>query len=627
MAVQEEEAEVEVLYANLGKLKTLTKKIQGSMARLDASGQVVKEAIGPIYSNTQMLQVTGSNVERINEAIERMRQPLDAKGREEGIIRAGPRSAGMPQYLGALKRVERALAELNSTNMRSNQQAVTEFSSLLAIGSKQLEDTFRSILQEDVRTVEPLHYITKDLPFPPIPPEKVPQLNQIASAMLSAASSSSRYASQTESRPALIFAEVRGSYVTASLQNLSTASINTSKRPTQTPGVYKEGTSGIGTYAKGIEGMFLAESENISKIFPPDERLSVLEMTGRGAMSEFARTLRELDNFIKANIMSDCFLAFEIIDLIAPLSYRLEQKTGGLRSGFSDALRPIRETAKTSVPQLLEETRRRTNNITILPNDGAPIPVVAETMARLTALGKYSQPLSSILSSIGDGNWRNSTRNAATSPTLDVSPDSFTLLANYFLDIISDLFNALESRAKTFHRSKPLQGCFLANCMSIIERSIRSSPDLARYLSAPPHSEKLAGFRKKGSTIYVDVWRDASRTLFDVVYTNRANAPGTRTSGSGSQESAAIVKSLPSKEKDNIKLKFKTFNTQFEELIARHKSLYMERDVRAALAKDVQVVIEPMYGRFWDKYHEIDKKGKTVKYTKGELSQALAGLA
>lgn len=85
----EESAEVEVLYANLEKLNNLTKKIQGSMARLETSGKVVKDAIGPIYSNTQSLQVTNTNVDKVNEAIDRLRQPLDVKGKEEAIIRAG----------------------------------------------------------------------------------------------------------------------------------------------------------------------------------------------------------------------------------------------------------------------------------------------------------------------------------------------------------------------------------------------------------------------------------------------------------------------------------------------------------------------------------------------------------
>lgn len=80
---------MEVLYANLDKLNGLTRKIQGSLVRLETSGQVVKEAIGPIYSNTQSLQITNTNIDKVNDAIDRLRQPLDAKSREEGVIRAG----------------------------------------------------------------------------------------------------------------------------------------------------------------------------------------------------------------------------------------------------------------------------------------------------------------------------------------------------------------------------------------------------------------------------------------------------------------------------------------------------------------------------------------------------------
>lgn len=61
-AFAEESAEVEVLAANLEKLKALTKKIQGSLSRLETSGKTVEEAIAPIYSNTQRLQVTNRSM-------------------------------------------------------------------------------------------------------------------------------------------------------------------------------------------------------------------------------------------------------------------------------------------------------------------------------------------------------------------------------------------------------------------------------------------------------------------------------------------------------------------------------------------------------------------------------------
>lgn len=183
-AYAEESAEVEVLYANLEKLNRLTKKIQGSMVRLETSGKVVKEAIGPIYSNTQSLQITNTNIDKVNDAIDRLRQPLDAKSREEGVIRAGyvpnmkrgateiefnvltdlpyrPQSSGLSQYLSAMKRVEKALVDLNTTNLRSNQKAIADFNSLLSTGSSQLQDMLRSELKQHVTPIEPLHYLTK----------------------------------------------------------------------------------------------------------------------------------------------------------------------------------------------------------------------------------------------------------------------------------------------------------------------------------------------------------------------------------------------------------------------------------------------------------------------------------
>jgi hypothetical protein len=67
-ALAEESAEVEVLFANMDKMKSLTKKIQASVNRLDASGKAVQEAISPIYGNTQKLQIANTNIDRVLEA-------------------------------------------------------------------------------------------------------------------------------------------------------------------------------------------------------------------------------------------------------------------------------------------------------------------------------------------------------------------------------------------------------------------------------------------------------------------------------------------------------------------------------------------------------------------------------
>ena len=87
------------------------------------------------------------------------------------------------------------------------------------------------------------------------------------------------------------------------------------------------------------------------------------------------------------------------------------------------------------------------------------------------------------------------------------------------------------------------------------------------------------------------------------------------------------IRDRSSKQRDEIKDKFKNFNAVFDELVARHKGFRMEREVKAVLAMDLHRTIEPLYNKFWDRYHEIDKgKGKYVKYDKAQLAAVLGSL-
>ena len=55
---------------------------------------------------------------------------------------------------------------MTATKLRVNQQAIGDYSELLAEGSDQLQNMFRSSLSKDLKPIEPLHYITKRrLPF------------------------------------------------------------------------------------------------------------------------------------------------------------------------------------------------------------------------------------------------------------------------------------------------------------------------------------------------------------------------------------------------------------------------------------------------------------------------------
>ncbi|KAF2713179.1 hypothetical protein K504DRAFT_132788 [Pleomassaria siparia CBS 279.74] len=620
-AYAEESAEVEVLFANMEKMKSLTKKIQGSLNRLETSGKTVQEAIGPIYGNTQRLQVTNANIVRIIDAIDRVRAPLDETSREERIIKAGPRNSNLQDYVGSLQRTTMSLSKLRQTNLRSNQQVVNDLSNLLTFGNKQLEQVFRDLLREgNGKTVEPLEYVAKNNPFPVFTDEKISTLRSICSHMSTSFAQLSPDAREAPTHK--IYAEIRGEYLTKSLRTLAAASINTTKKMTE-GAVYAPGTNGIGYYAKGMEGLFIAEYTNLSFIFPQEECGLVFTATCQSSLTEFNKTLRELNGYIQKNLTTDCFLGYEIIGIVSKLSMQMEKDTGELKRPIYDSLKPIRETCKASLGKLMEDTRTRVQTLVALPADGAQVPVTTETMTRLQNMTSYLDPLSSILTSLGDGGWSTTPAAASTVSLPDVGADGQKLFASYASDTIEALLMALERRSSFLLKGKNLQGVFLANNIFIVDKLIRTS-DLGPLMAG--YAGKLEAWKKRASSAYLDAWREPSACLLDVQYTNRSGRP--HSGGAATADSTAIVKGLSSKDKDAIKEKFKNFNMSFDELVAKHKGFKMEREVRTLLGREVQTILEPLYGRFWDRYHEIDKgKGKYVKYDKTQLGSTLAGLS
>ncbi|KAK3306924.1 Cullin repeat-like-containing domain protein [Chaetomium strumarium] len=627
-ADEEARAEVDVLNSRLEKTTQLTKKIQACLGRLEATGKSVRDVAGPLNGETKKLQILGNNIEAVLAAIERLRQPADSKNDEEQIIRMGPDKAGLPNYLASIKRLSKALSEMQASKLRSTQQTVAELQRLVKLGNTQLENAFDRLLRNETpRSIEPLHFITKNKPFPVLSQDKFARLGLINSYVAGVHRQTGGAGAPQESPIAKIYIEIRSQYLSSALLNLATASTSTAKKKNP-DAIYRAGTSGIGTYAQAMEGLFIAEYENICNIFTREDWGPVFEATCQPSLVELGRTLRELNGHIKSHMNTDCYLAYEIVEIISELSNNLERRTGELKSSLAASLKPVRETAKSSLPELLEDTKRRVSGLQSLPLDGAPVPIVSETMQRLQNMVQFLRPISSIMISLGDGGWKSAAASrgdaAPSLASFDIGADGKEIFAHYCTDTIEALMMALDARARLLLQKKPVMGVFLANSVVIIERAIQNS-ELAGLLES--RLGALEVWRKKAASLYTETCKDVSVHLFDVIHTSRGmggGGSGRPTSGQGGAmvvDSASILKGLSSKDKDAIKGKFTAFNASFDDMVLRHKGYSMEREVRQMFAKDMQNMIEPLYNRFWDRYHEVDKgKGKYVKYDKSAIA-------
>jgi exocyst complex protein 7 len=540
----------------------------------------------------------------------------------------GPDKAGLQKYLASIKRLNRALSDMKASNLRSTQQTMADLQRLVKSGNTALENHFDKLLRgETPRSIEPLHFITKNQPFPVLSQDTINRLALVNNYVAGVHRETGGAAAAQELQAAKIYAEVRGPYLSATLANLAAASVNTAKK--KNDAIYRAGTNGIGIYAQAMEGLFLAEYENICQIFMREDWGPVFQSTCQAALMELGRTLRELNNHIKAHMHTDCYLAYEIVEIISSLSNHLETRTGELKASLAASLKPVRETAKSSLAELLEDTKRRVQNLQTLPADGAPIPIVSETIQRLQTMVDFLRPISSIMISLGDGGWKSAaaSRGGAgdTIPSLssfDIGADGKEIFAHYCTDTIDALMGTLDARARALLQKKSVIGVFLANSVTIVERMIVDS-DLSPLLEG--RLGVLEQWRKKATSFYTETCKDVSIHLFDVIHTNRSQRPPS--GGGGTIDSASIMKALSSKDKENIKAKFTAFNASFDDMVARHKQYSMEREVRQMFAKDMQQLIEPLYNRFWDRYHEIDKgKGKYVKYDKASISSVFNSL-
>ncbi|KKA27084.1 hypothetical protein TD95_001116 [Thielaviopsis punctulata] len=619
-ADEEARAEVDVLNSRLEKTAQLTKKIQACLGRLEATGKSVRDVAGPLSGETRKLQVLDNNVDGMIAAIERLRQPVDSKNDEEALIRAGPEKIGLSSYLASIQRLAQSVAEMQTSNMRANQQTMSDLSRLVNFGNNMLESYFQKLLQADTPSaIEPLQNITKNKPFPLLPQESMARLGLITGYMTAQRRLATTPTAPQDASVGRIFVDTRGPYLTSSLSNLAMASVNTAKKQ-NTDAVYRPGNNAIGSYAKALEGMFLAEYDNICNLFPREDWSPLFQAVCQSALAELARTIRDLNSHIKTYLSTDCLLSYEITGIMAMLTTNLEERTGDvIKSSLASALKPVRETAKGSFAELLEDIKRRVLNMPTLPPDGALVPIVTETVQRLQGMLEFIAPIEGMMLSLGDGGWKQSKAPAPSLASFDIGADGREIFANYCMDTMETLLTSLGQKGQLTLKGKATQGVSLANAVITVDRGVQES-ELGPLLGA--RAAVLEQWRKKAVSLYTDSCKDISMHLFDVIHTNRSARPT-----SGPSDSASAVKGLSTKDKDNIKSKFAAFNASFDDMVARHRSYTMDPVVRQMFAKAVQQMLEPLYNRFWDRYHEIDKgKGKHVKYDKAAIARTFDSL-
>lgn len=333
-----------------------------------------------------------------------------------------------------------------------------------------------------------------------------------------------------------IYAEVRGNYIQSSLSSLALATVNTTRRASTTP--YDKGSNGIGMYTNSLEFISLAEYENICRLFARPTWTTMYSKTTGPALGVFKKTLADLNTFIKSNMGTDLFLAFDVIECVSPSIQRVKMATGE-GGELTEALRPIRETATGAFSFIIEDIKRQGAAIVVLPMDYTVAEITTETMSRLQRMASYPSSISGLLVSLGEGNWKRPYNPGAPPTAFDVGADGTRMHSNFCLDVIDALITELEGKAHALIRKKAAVAVLMVNNVAFVESTIRRS-ELQKVMGETART-RVERWRKDAVKSYIDGWKECAAFLMDVTYTKQSSKH----------------QGLSGKEKDGVKEKFK----------------------------------------------------------------------
>ncbi|KAF8456056.1 Cullin repeat-like-containing domain protein [Kalaharituber pfeilii] len=156
----------------------------------------------------------------------------------------------------------------------------------------------------------------------------------------------------------------------------------------------------------------------------------------------------------------------------------------------------------------------------------------------------------------------------------NVTADGNQLLSNYLTDVIETLISQLEGRARLLIKKNVTIAVFMVNNITCIESIARKS-DLWGVMNSAGNAnngaKRVQALRKKFVEMYLEGRKECAAYLIDVTYIKGKSKMSLRS-------------------KEAVKEKFKNFNTNFDELVQRHKHTTFRK-----VAKEISFIGLPVW--------------------------------
>ncbi|KAG8690052.1 hypothetical protein FRC09_012160 [Ceratobasidium sp. 395] len=608
--MEDEMADIELLEQHLKKTSDISRKMTGILAKFDSRLVKLEKTIRPLHTATQSLSRLATNIDRTMESINAMASEKQDVVAEENLVMKGPKPGELHVYVDALERLNANIA-FQSGDLRARETA-----RLVETGAKKLCQLFTKLVAEATAypAIDPTNYLNAPEEFPTIDEAILAKLAPVVDALRKSPTPAT-HPSHPGSNAILVviqeaqagYADMRSQWCKKSVDSGIRKVLAAADTGTDRIAIGQE----FGTWVNGM--LLLADAEykalqRCAILTGRDSLKESFEVITRPLVTAFTSSLSNLSALVKRNLQNNIFMALSIY---ASLSEAQEQYTdiiirraGRKDNDLSTGIHALRGVCIRSFPELLLEIKTPAMSPpTPTPGRGeigtgiADVTVLA--VDYLEQIPAVADAMSSMLITLGDGNWR------MGEGTIPGSKARIEESDEPEHDIISSLVSTLTTISR-FLKRPALTAIFMLNNVSYIRDRVMVAPrsNIDDLLSGPTQEALNSSFRS------------SKAAYFDTNFT-------------------ALLGCLTDDAKDKkagIKDKFGRFYEALEEIAERHRyARVLADDVegREKVQEEVVRLVIPALQRFTQKHRDKEfskNPSKYIKLTPEEVERQLRGL-
>ncbi|EGV64069.1 exocyst complex component exo70 [Yamadazyma tenuis] len=573
-----DEADVAVLNQNLVKSKELFNSISKSLNRISNKSTNASNKIKPVLRDVNKLTSERKDIEKGIDKLKEVSNYAERTSLYETILNNSIEIIGLKKYIDTLNKSKSLLKEMK-TQIKKFHGILINFENLIDKSEFKLTTFFKKQVEagkfNDILIIS--NYFNHDN-------------KQINKTLIS-------------SRSTKLMSKMKQVEASNSFQPKNLG-------PKAPP--YEKKTNGIHAYTYELLNLLEKEYELLERL----DRVDLFGLIVDHQMDSLNEVMQKnyVAYFNNENLVTNDILVLELTQMMHEFQVSFERfdelKKYAVNMIFDKLLNVFTQLIK----EYFKFTETRIHAVEKLTELNST-ELVVELITRVRKLSDHSVGLHLLISHYSIGEWLNIKGLRFIGVYTSVIKNDMEepqLVSNFMSDMIDCIMVNIETRLKEFKKST--QGFYLIKNTMLIEGIISRSSNLYELLGAIG-MERLNKLKSRFLKLFLDDWNYASYIIIrDMTQLTTLSATN--------QSSE-----LSSKEKDQIKKLFETFNESFEEAVRNYEKFSIsDPNLRNYLAGEIKKLIMNAYFKLYDKYGNSSftkNKAKYIKYNKMQFESIL----